>query len=531
MLFGDDWVMTGPERASSVRNGAGTSERGAVAWLLHPVIVVAVAVLLLNDHVLKAAWPGMLTGKLSDVAGLALAPPVITATVALLVPRLPVRVVAGTATVAVGMLFALVKTTAAGAAAASAMWSWAWGPSTVLRDPTDLLALPALAVSWWAFGYVTRHPLPRRAVDLVRLVIVLPTAGLAILATSAVDYPWASDVIVRQGTLIVTTGMYDHAISTTDGESWSDLTERSLSGDTSRNSARPPACVPADPRHCYRTVPGRLAVEESVDGGGTWTGAWSISPGRLRFLQRAYPGHRADLTDVTATAVGVLPVGSRYLVAVAAGRDGVLVRHLDGRWERIGFPTAESRDFVGGTAKSPAALTAPGQRIAREFISVTMSVSLGLLLGGLAASPRAWRNWWVIPLISVLFGYGVAMAGGLAAVLGASSVPAAVVLAVIALLTWVIIVYSSGALSIRRAVVLGVLGAIVVVVGTYPFVEWSAGQIDSYEVAVRAAAYLVGGGIVVMTLVGLGFTVFDRPRRQDAPVKASINVDPIAPSQ
>ena len=33
--------------------------------------------LALNDHVLKQAWPGWVTGKLSDVAGLVVAPAVL----------------------------------------------------------------------------------------------------------------------------------------------------------------------------------------------------------------------------------------------------------------------------------------------------------------------------------------------------------------------------------------------------------------------------------------------------------------------
>jgi len=137
--------------------------------LLHPITVGALALLLLNDHLLKAAWPGVVTGKLSDFAGLALAPSVITAVLALLLPRLPVRIVAGTATLIVGIVFGLVKVTVLGAAWASAGWSWAAGPAMVLRDPTDLLALPALAASWWAFAHVRRHPLPGRVGGLAAL--------------------------------------------------------------------------------------------------------------------------------------------------------------------------------------------------------------------------------------------------------------------------------------------------------------------------------------------------------------------------
>jgi hypothetical protein len=42
--------------------------------LLDPLFGFALVLLALNDHVLKAAAPGVITGKLSDVAGLALAP-------------------------------------------------------------------------------------------------------------------------------------------------------------------------------------------------------------------------------------------------------------------------------------------------------------------------------------------------------------------------------------------------------------------------------------------------------------------------
>ena len=42
--------------------------------LLHPVALVALAILIVNDRLLKDAWPGPVTGKLSDVAGLVVAP-------------------------------------------------------------------------------------------------------------------------------------------------------------------------------------------------------------------------------------------------------------------------------------------------------------------------------------------------------------------------------------------------------------------------------------------------------------------------
>lgn len=45
---------------------------GGLAW--HPVAITALAVLVVNDRWLKSAWPGFVTGKLSDCAGLVLLP-------------------------------------------------------------------------------------------------------------------------------------------------------------------------------------------------------------------------------------------------------------------------------------------------------------------------------------------------------------------------------------------------------------------------------------------------------------------------
>jgi hypothetical protein len=41
---------------------------------VHPVVFGALVVLVVNDRWLKTAWPGYVTGKLSDVAGLVLLP-------------------------------------------------------------------------------------------------------------------------------------------------------------------------------------------------------------------------------------------------------------------------------------------------------------------------------------------------------------------------------------------------------------------------------------------------------------------------
>jgi hypothetical protein len=51
--------------------------------LLHPLALTAVVLLLLNDHTLKPAAPGIVTGKVSDFAGLVFFPLLLVALVEL----------------------------------------------------------------------------------------------------------------------------------------------------------------------------------------------------------------------------------------------------------------------------------------------------------------------------------------------------------------------------------------------------------------------------------------------------------------
>lgn len=139
--------------------------------LVHPLVVGAVLVLIVNDHLLKRAMPGLITGKLSDVAGLVFFPLTLAVALAWLARRAgrraePVRLVASTA-VLTGVVFALVKTTAVGGwwyrhglaalqCPARVALAWLTGarpecPAEVSLTPdvTDLVALPALLVPYW----------------------------------------------------------------------------------------------------------------------------------------------------------------------------------------------------------------------------------------------------------------------------------------------------------------------------------------------------------------------------------------------
>ena len=137
--------------------------------LLDPVILLTLAILVVNDHVLKGPGPAPLTGILSGTAGLVLMPTVLVAGIELLAwlrgrwlaPSM--RPMIATC-LAVGTAYALVEVLPP----ATELYRWTWGtlqwpgatvlaliggqpipavvPVSAVADPFDLLALPCLAI-------------------------------------------------------------------------------------------------------------------------------------------------------------------------------------------------------------------------------------------------------------------------------------------------------------------------------------------------------------------------------------------------
>lgn len=155
------------------------------ALLLHPALLGSLGIWFLNDHVLKAAFHGGWTGKLSDVASLIAFPLLVVGALELLRGRglgraeLPLVVFWCLAT---GLVMATINTIPAAA------WAYRHGlgfvqwlalgapgahPHTVRLtvDPTDLWTLPSLAVP---LGLAWR----RRAVLVTGAVSPTPLAAL-----------------------------------------------------------------------------------------------------------------------------------------------------------------------------------------------------------------------------------------------------------------------------------------------------------------------------------------------------------------
>lgn len=128
--------------------------------LLAPLPVIAIALLVVNDRVLKgSAAPEWLTGKLSDVTGVFVFPLAATAVVDLIgfgLARLGVRwdftlrrwkLLVAMAFTAV--VFGGVKLSPAFGAWVEHAWAWLVPNATIYPDPTDAFALVMLAATWW----------------------------------------------------------------------------------------------------------------------------------------------------------------------------------------------------------------------------------------------------------------------------------------------------------------------------------------------------------------------------------------------
>jgi hypothetical protein len=153
-----------------------------------PLWIAALVVLLINDHALKAMAPGLVTGKLSDVAGLIVAPLALASLARVRSERGLMGCVA-----LVWGVFAAINLSATLAMRWDALLGSVGVPFSTTCDPSDLLAmLLAAPLLWVSCGRGERVAAPSRAWALV--------ASLACLASSpdepSLPYPESARVTI-----------------------------------------------------------------------------------------------------------------------------------------------------------------------------------------------------------------------------------------------------------------------------------------------------------------------------------------------
>jgi len=348
----------GDGMGDGIGRGQGVEEaRRALRWLGAPVSLAALGLLVLNDHVLKAAAPGLVTGKLSDVAGLVVAPPLLAVGLALL--RLPRP--AAVSLVATGVGFTLAKTTEWGVDTVNTVWSLAGWPTHILRDPTDLVALPALLLAGWVARRERRRGAgPSRRVGLALGSLALPFAVVATAATSPCYTPpglehvgvvrgdWSGPPSGAENRLVVPLS-YRRVFIDVEGRigTLNHLDEARVP-DT--GPVLQQACSAEASRLCWRRAPGTREpwVEASTDGGATWSTDYRMPAQELADVREAAgEGCKDDPPPVAPNDVAVLDTPRGPLVAVASGQAGLLLRDPDETWSR------QADDDLGRRAGTP----------------------------------------------------------------------------------------------------------------------------------------------------------------------------------
>ncbi len=322
----------------------------------HPAVIAAILALLLNDHVLKAAAPSALTGKLSDFAGLFFFPFLVGVALQALA-RLASRRIGPRPALLVGFVltaavFIPIKTLpGANALAAVLAGGILNGPAYFSLDPTDLLALTMFLPAWhvWRIIEGRLQPAVRGATHWGSGRLAYAALALGAL-TSLATPPCQTVASVQRlaladGTLYAGFG-YDNpggfARSADLQGGWESLPElpAAVQMALSKPASLPlTLCDPANAQTCYR-IDGRPQVEESLDGGSTWSAAWQIPAGRQDYMQRAAGGRGLScgkIPDFRTFDMLFLPALGEPGLVVAMGNEGLLVHLPSIGWQRQGI--------------------------------------------------------------------------------------------------------------------------------------------------------------------------------------------------
>jgi hypothetical protein len=358
-------------------------------WLGHPAFLLCVAVLAVNDRVLKYEHPGWWTGKLSDVAGVALAGVLVSVVVGARV-GLPLA----------GALFVVLKTVPGGAELAAPILG-----GITRRDPTDLLALVALLPLRRCL--VTRSEdarppwhrptwrlVPASAAPLLGALVAIG----ATTATARCDDSTPPEVVYLTAdgsTLqaVVWDGRdLERARSDDGGRSWSPDNGENFPiprrlelldlGDEAVSVGPTSACLPAGP--CWRLVGGNV-IERGSDEDG-WVREHPVDANSGAGVASSCASRRTGTIVATDGDDGPSVVAS-------TGDDGVLHRTEDGSWASSSVLSSRSRGGGGDDDDDPGPTMATMSQVLLWFGPVLA------LVVGLAVRSRTWVRGVVVTLV------------------------------------------------------------------------------------------------------------------------------------
>lgn len=328
------------------------SFENSLRCLQHPLSLLSIALLLLNDHVFKTVSPSWLTGKLSDFAGLFFFPFIVAAVLSVLLSKFNFtpRVVGQTSFALVAIWFLLLKTFPSVNSLTTQFASSLVGYQTRFSlDWTDLIGLIAMLPAWRLWNQSRQWKRSRFA------YVALSIGVFASIATSPVapTITTVTHLKEKNGSVFAfDMNMDTMAASKDGGKSWERVYDSDFELPSEYASLPIVECSTNYPNECYR-INGDEIVERSKDGGTTWEVSWEIPADRKIFFERA----NRDM-DLGPYDMLIVQRENQEYVLVAAGEEGILRKELpNGEWERIKVENAEPTPFRSTSISDAIALT------------------------------------------------------------------------------------------------------------------------------------------------------------------------------
>ncbi len=258
----------------------------------NPFTVISILILLLNDHLFKSLYPSLITGKLSNFAGLFFFPFLLTLILSVLQ-----KIFKNISTVFIGQLaigitvlwFTLLKVTTFGNYWTNHFMSLILGyPVNNLIDPTDLIALVILIPSWklWVIESYKIHT-HQKPVWISYFIIFLSAS--ASLATKPVQS--SAEFVIHNGNIYTKQKNYPvkSFISRDFGRSWNkiDFADKQKIPWKYPENSEVIRHHPTQKKIIYE-IKRDEKVYISKDSEKSWQVDWEIPPGRRSIISENY---------------------------------------------------------------------------------------------------------------------------------------------------------------------------------------------------------------------------------------------------
>ncbi len=425
------------------------------AALTHPVTLLSLAVLLVNDHLLKSIWPGSwVTGKLSDLAWLIFAVPLLAWLLSLIARgKRSQRWAFITAYAGLPILYLIFNSFEPVHTAILTAITTPFGliPGS-LQDATDSLVIaPALVIAL----YVWRSSPADKALARRKWVVLVTAAAVLASVATSVSEPedGITTVISTEEGVVVASGEFGVYQSSNGGWTWTSGDWRGgyRSADD-RRVETPRGTYEIDRGDVVRITP---AGDEQVvystyylrAGGNKW----------IQWLDTERFGYRVVVTQPQSIAYD----DRTGNIIAGLGLQGVAVGTPDEEWTRVAVGDYRPTDF-SFEAKFPILMETPG------FWAASIALALSLISVAQLYSQRETTERTAGPAVFTVYLFVLAFVAPLVFYLSILTVPTILILAAVAA--------AKPPDSGFRAVILALLAALAVSASV-----WALGLFSSLE--------------------------------------------------